>query len=73
MKMFDELANLLDVFIILVANLLPTLIGRARYHVGLAINHLAKGDHFLRVLVDARLILAICSFLLKIFHLVAMC
>jgi hypothetical protein len=45
--MFDELANLLDVFIIiLAANVLLTLVGRARYHEGLAINHLAKGDHF---------------------------
>jgi hypothetical protein len=45
MEMF-ELANFLDVFIILAANVLRTLVGRARYHEGLAIDHFVKGDHF---------------------------
>jgi hypothetical protein len=44
--MFDKLANLLDVFIILAANVLRTLVGRARYLGGLATNHFVEWDHF---------------------------
>jgi hypothetical protein len=51
MGKFIELAHIIGYFTILAANVLRSIIGRARYHEGMPLKYFAKGDHFP---VDAR-------------------